>query len=285
MSCVLVPEDEYVEDRQVEWKTQCELHHHHPGEDLVCERVGGFAVVNRGVGRHICLVWHSTAACEQWEVAHWTLVGVGKRNPFPGRRPRVSLPLTQNVLLLLLLWLVRFFLCSPRSAKFNSCLLRGLPWSWYSVRTQLGPGGRDMLWKQTLENTEGETWGNRQRWKKYKHSGKKKNRVKRENTLRPVSVRAHLVLHSEQLWAPQWGRNNDQLEVWFKHREFVPACAIRCLRRSFFAQSVPVFSGGAIETADFGAVAAPNGSSRRGRLENRQVKVVLGPKVKKWNHC
>lgn len=49
---VLIPEDEDVEDRQVEWKTQHKLHHHHPGEDLVCEQVRGFAVVNGGVGEH-----------------------------------------------------------------------------------------------------------------------------------------------------------------------------------------------------------------------------------------
>lgn len=62
---VRVPEDEGIEDRQVEWKTQYELHHHHPGEDLVREWVWGFAVVNGGVGRHVCLARHNTADSEQ----------------------------------------------------------------------------------------------------------------------------------------------------------------------------------------------------------------------------
>lgn len=66
----LVPEDEDVEDRQVEGETQHELHHHHPGEDLVRERVRGFAVVNGGVGRHVCLAGHSTASSTQSEVTH-----------------------------------------------------------------------------------------------------------------------------------------------------------------------------------------------------------------------
>lgn len=42
---MVLPEDEDVEDGQVEGKTQYELDNHHPGQDVVCDLIGCFAVV------------------------------------------------------------------------------------------------------------------------------------------------------------------------------------------------------------------------------------------------
>lgn len=42
---LVLPEDEDVEDRQVERKAQCELYDHQPGQDVVCDLTGCFAVV------------------------------------------------------------------------------------------------------------------------------------------------------------------------------------------------------------------------------------------------
>lgn len=94
---------------------------------------------------------------------------------------------------------------------------------------------------------------------------KKKKRVKRENTLRPESASAAGAAQQEAESASV-RRSNDQLEVWFKQRELIPVGAIRCLRcrgcSCFFAQSVPVSSRGAVETAGFGTVGALSGLSR-----------------------
>lgn len=57
--CFLIPEDEDVEHRQIEWQTQHELANHHPGQDFVGGIVGCFAVVNRVVRRHVCLDGHN----------------------------------------------------------------------------------------------------------------------------------------------------------------------------------------------------------------------------------
>lgn len=48
----LIPEDEDVEDAQVEGQSQRELRCHHPGEDLVGAPAGDVTVVNSGVCRH-----------------------------------------------------------------------------------------------------------------------------------------------------------------------------------------------------------------------------------------
>lgn len=42
----LIPEDEDVEDGQVERQTERELPNHHPGEDFICGVGGCFAVVD-----------------------------------------------------------------------------------------------------------------------------------------------------------------------------------------------------------------------------------------------
>lgn len=48
----LIPEDEDVEDRQVERQTQHELYNHQPGEDLICDWIGCLAVVNCSIRIH-----------------------------------------------------------------------------------------------------------------------------------------------------------------------------------------------------------------------------------------
>lgn len=53
LSRLLIPEDEDVEDGEVERQSQDELNHHHPGEDLVGGPVGCVTVVNAPVGGHV----------------------------------------------------------------------------------------------------------------------------------------------------------------------------------------------------------------------------------------
>lgn len=57
--CFLIPEDEDVEHRQIEWQTQHKLSNHHPGEDLIGGIVGYFAVVNCVVRRHVYMSRHN----------------------------------------------------------------------------------------------------------------------------------------------------------------------------------------------------------------------------------
>ena len=51
--CFFIPEDKDVEDGQVERQTQHELCSHHPGEHLVRDYIGRFAVVNCVICRHV----------------------------------------------------------------------------------------------------------------------------------------------------------------------------------------------------------------------------------------
>lgn len=55
------PEDEDIEDRQVERQTQHKFSHHQPGEDLVCGIIWCVAVVNYQICRRILLVGHNSA--------------------------------------------------------------------------------------------------------------------------------------------------------------------------------------------------------------------------------
>lgn len=80
---MVIPEDEDVEDRQVERKTQYELYNHHPGEDVICDIIRGFAVVNAGIRSHAFLGRHRSAASTVGEVTLSSCfqAGATKLNP------------------------------------------------------------------------------------------------------------------------------------------------------------------------------------------------------------